>query len=62
MFQGIGTLRNLETGEPILTHIEMNDDAKPVIQPPRPVRTTPSRRNNQEEIGLLLSRRDNDLD
>ena len=28
---------NQETGEPILTHIEMNPDAKPVIQPPRPV-------------------------
>jgi hypothetical protein len=37
MFQGIGTLKNPETGEPILTHIEMNTDAKPVIQPPRPV-------------------------
>ena len=35
--RGIGTLTNPETGEPILTHIEMNADAKPVIQPPRPV-------------------------
>ena len=37
MFHGIGTLKNPETGEAILTHIEMNPDAKPVIQPPRPV-------------------------
>ena len=37
MFHGIGTLKNPETGEPVLTHIEMNSDAKPVIQPPRPV-------------------------
>ena len=37
MFHGIGTLKNPETGELILTHIEMNSDAKPVIQPPRPV-------------------------
>ena len=37
MFHGIGRLKNPETGEPILTHIEMNSDAKPVIQPPRPV-------------------------
>jgi hypothetical protein len=37
MFHGIGTLKNPETGEPILTHIEMNPDARPVIQPPRPV-------------------------
>ena len=35
MFHGIGTLKNPEIGEPILTHIEMNADAKPVIQPPR---------------------------
>ena len=37
MFHGIGTLKNPETGEPILTHIEMNSEPKPVIQPPRPV-------------------------
>ena len=34
---GVNELKNPETGEPILTHIEMNADAKPVIQPPRPV-------------------------
>ena len=37
MFHGIRTLKNPETGEPILTHIEMDPDAKPVIRPPRPV-------------------------
>ena len=37
MFHDVGTLKNLETREPILTHIEMNSDVKPVIQPPRPV-------------------------
>ncbi|CAB4003807.1 Hypothetical predicted protein [Paramuricea clavata] len=61
MFHGIGTLKNPETGESIFTHIEMNVDAKPVIQPPKTC-TTPSRRKNQDEIGLLRSRMDNDLD
>lgn len=37
MFQGTGTLKNPESGEPILTHIEMNPDAIPSIQPPRPI-------------------------
>ena len=37
MFKGIGTLKDPESGQPILTHVEMNPDAKPVIQPPRPV-------------------------
>ena len=37
MFHSIGTLKNPETGEPILTPTEMNPDARRVIQSPRPV-------------------------
>ena len=61
MFHGIGTLKNPETGEPILTHIEMNSNAKPVIQPPRPV-PHHLKQKNKEEIRLLRSRRGYDMD
>ena len=48
MFKGTGTLKNPESGEPILAHIEMNLDAKPAIQPPRPVPHHPEERTKKK--------------